>query len=84
LRDLPCWIDADTPSAEAQLAELGTRYRPELLAKLADNLADCLNPDGTFSDAERARRRALILGTQDPDGMSLIKGYLSPAARASL
>jgi hypothetical protein len=36
LRDLPCWIDADTPSAEAQLAELGTQYRPELLAKLAD------------------------------------------------
>jgi hypothetical protein len=84
-RDLPCWIDAHTPQrAKAQLAELGTQYRPDQLAKLADNLADCLNPDGTFSDADRARRRALTLGTQDPDGMSLIKGYLSSAARAAL
>ena len=84
-RDLPRGIDADTRErAGAPLAELGTQYRPELLAKLADNLADWLNPDGNFSDPERARRRALILGNQDADRMSLIKGYLSPAARAAL
>ena len=68
LRDLPCWIDAETRQcAEAKLAELGTQYRPDQLATLADKLADCRNPDGNFSDADRARRRALILGTQDAE-----------------
>ncbi len=85
LRDLPCWIDADTREhAEAQLVELGVQYRPELLAKLADKLADCLNPDGDFSDEDRAQRRSLVLAKQDRDGMSLIKGYLTPAARVAL
>ena len=45
---MPCWIDADTRQcAKAKLAELGTRYRPDQLATLADELADCRNPDGT-------------------------------------
>ncbi|MCV7261217.1 HNH endonuclease signature motif containing protein [Mycobacterium shimoidei] len=85
LRDLPCWIDADTRQrAEAQLAEFATQYRPELLAKLADKLADVLNPDGDFSDEDRARRRGLTLGKQERDGMSAIRGYLTPAARAAV
>jgi hypothetical protein len=85
LRDLPCWIDTDTRAhAEAQLAEFATQYRPEQLGKLANKLADCLNPDGDFSDEDRARRRGLMLGKQDADGMSLLRGWLTPAARAAL
>lgn len=85
LRDLPCWIDADTRAhAEAQLAEFATQYRPEQLNKLADKLADCLNPDGDFTDQDRARRRGLTLGKQDRDGMSPLRGWLTPAARAAL
>jgi Domain of unknown function (DUF222) len=85
LRELPCWVDADTRAhAEAQLADFATQYRPELLGKLADKLADCLNPDGDFSDEDRARRRGLILGKQEADGMSTLRGYLTPAARAAV
>ncbi len=85
LRDLPCWIDADTRAhAEAQLAEFGSQYRPEQLGKLATKLADCLNPDGDFSDEDRARRRGLTLGKQDADGMSPLRGWLTPVARAAL
>jgi Domain of unknown function (DUF222) len=85
LRDLPCWIDADTRAhAEAQLADFATQYRPEHLNKLADKLADCLNPDGDFDDEDRARRRGLTLGKQDVDGMSPLRGWLTPAARAAL
>jgi hypothetical protein len=85
LRELPCWIDADTRThAETQLADFATQYRPELLSKLADKLASCLNPDGDFSDEDRARRRGLMLGRQEPDGMSPLRGYLTPAARAAL
>ena len=40
--------------AEAQLADLAAQYRPDPLGKLADKLADCLNPDGNFSDEDRA------------------------------
>jgi hypothetical protein len=85
LRDLPCWIDTDTRErAEAQLAQFATQYRPEVLATLAAKLAEVLNPDGEFSDADRARRRGLTLGTQDRDGMTALRGWLTPAARAAL
>ncbi|MFZ0906263.1 MAG: HNH endonuclease signature motif containing protein [Mycobacterium sp.] len=82
---LPSWVDLTTQQqAEAKLARQGTKFRPDELAKLADKLADCLNPDGHFTDEDRARRRSLILGKQDIDGMSPIGGYLTPEARASL
>jgi hypothetical protein len=85
VQQLPCWVDAETREhAEAQLAQLATQYRPDQLTKLADRLADCLNPDGNFSDADRARRRGLTLGNQDADGMSPLQGWLTPAARAAL
>jgi uncharacterized protein DUF222 len=85
LRDLPCWVDADTRAhAEAQLADLATQYRPEQLGRLANKLADCLNPDGDFSDQDRVRRRGLTLGEQDRDGMPALRGWLTPTARAAL
>jgi Domain of unknown function (DUF222) len=47
---LPGWIDhATREQVEATLAKEGTGCRREQLAGLADTLADCLNPDGTFS-----------------------------------
>jgi hypothetical protein len=82
---LPGFIDADTREhAEAQLARLGSHFRPDQLAGLADRLADCLNPDGTYSDDDRARRRGLTLGKQEADGMSALRGWLTPEARATL
>jgi hypothetical protein len=82
---LPCDVDLETrEKAEAQLARQGGEYRPDQLAKLADKLTDCLNPDGDFTDNDRARRRSLILGKQDLDGMSPISGYLTPEARATI
>jgi Domain of unknown function (DUF222) len=82
---LPDFVDAETRvQAETQLARLGGQHRPDELAKLADKLTDCLNPDGDFTDADRARRRGLTIGRQDIDGMSAISGYLTPEARATL
>jgi Domain of unknown function (DUF222) len=43
-----------------------------------------LNPDGDFSDADRARRRHLYIGKQQADGMSEVRGLLDPQARATL
>ncbi|WP_156765524.1 13E12 repeat family protein, partial [Mycobacterium sp. 1245499.0] len=82
---LPGWIDMPTrEQAEARLATEGSRFRPEQLAGLAHTLADCLNPDGTYTDDDRARARGLTLGNQQADGMSPLRGWLTPEARATL
>ncbi|BCZ20519.1 HNH endonuclease signature motif containing protein [Mycobacterium senriense] len=82
---LPGWIDQLTRErAEADLAKQGSRYRPEQLDALADTLADCLNPDGTYRDEDRTRRRGLTLGNQQADGMSQLRGWLTPELRATL
>ncbi|KAA1251040.1 HNH endonuclease [Mycobacterium simiae] len=85
LRHLPSFVDlAMRDKAEAELATLGRRHRPDQLDKLAAKMTDCLNPDGTFTDVDRARRRGVMIGKQGPDGMSAISGYLTPEARATV
>jgi Domain of unknown function (DUF222) len=82
---LPDFVDIETRhKAEAQLARLAGEHRPDELAKLADRLTDCLNPDGDFTDVDRAKRRGITIGRQDIDGMSAISGYLTPEARATI
>ncbi len=82
---LPGWIDAVTrEQAEAKLAFEGSRFRPEQVTALAAILADCLNPDGRYTDEDRARRRGLSLGNQGCDGMSELRGWLTPEARATV
>ena len=84
-KQLPCAVDTGTrEEAEKHLADLSTRFRPDQLAILADKLSDCLNPDGTYTDEDRARRRGLMLGKQGPDGMTELRGLLTPEARAGL
>ncbi len=81
---LPDFVDIETRvKAEAQLARLAGEHRPDELAKLADKLTDCLNPDGDFTDVDRAKRRGLTIGRQDLDGMSPTSGWLTPEARAT-
>lgn len=82
---LPSWVDAPARAdAEKTLAELATKHRPDELRALAEKLADCLNPDGNFTDEDRARVRGITIGRQDADGMSAIKGLLDPPLRAAL
>jgi hypothetical protein len=82
---LPDFVDIETRCrAEADLARRAGVHRPDELAKLADTLMDCLNPDGDFTDVDRAKRRGLVIGKQDIDGMSKISGYLTPEARATI
>jgi hypothetical protein len=82
---LPDFVDVETRAkAEADLARRASQHRPDELAKLADKLTDCLNPDGDFSDVDRAKRRGITIGRQDIDGMSRISGYLTPEARATI
>jgi len=82
---LPGSVDAVTRErAEAHLARLGSGFGPEHLTGLAAMLANRLNPDGTYRDEDRARRRGLTLGHQDIDGMSELRARLTPEARATV
>jgi Domain of unknown function (DUF222) len=84
VRRLPADVDVGTREhAETHLAQLATQFGPEELAKLAGRLTDYLNPDGTYTDEDRVRRRGLILGKPDIGGMSPVRGWLTPQARAT-
>lgn len=81
---LPESVDLETcVHAEKHLAVKAAEFRPDQFAKLARRLMDCLNPDGTYTDEDRARVRGLVLGNQQADGMSRLSGWLTPEARAS-
>ena len=84
-RRLPGWVDcAARECAEAELAKLGTQFPPEQLSELARGLENVVNPDGTYTDEDRARQRRLTLGNQQADGMSALRGWISPELRATL
>jgi hypothetical protein len=57
---------------------------PTQLRAVAERLMALVNPDGEFSDADRARRRSFRIGRQQRDGMSKAEGWLTPEARAVL
>ncbi len=82
---LPVWVDLPTrDKAEAELAGVASEFGPEQLRSAAALIAALVNPDGDFSDADRARKRGITIGRQGPDGMSSISGQLTPEARATL
>lgn len=82
---LPIEVDVSTrEAAEADLADKASTYRPDELAKYTQRVMDWLHPDGEFNDEERARKRGIILGRQEYDGMSRLSGYLTPEARATI
>jgi hypothetical protein len=77
-----CVSPVDVAGAERRLVEHATKLDAGVVARLGQRIADYLNPDGLFTDDDRARRRALRLGPQGPDGMSRLSGLLDPEARA--
>ncbi|OBH58098.1 maturase [Mycobacterium colombiense] len=85
IRDLPDRVPAATvDDAERFLAGQARTLRPDQLQKLAHQCALRINPDGKFSDADRARQRGFTWCGQRPDGMSIGKLIASPELRANL
>jgi Domain of unknown function (DUF222) len=77
-----CVSPDDVTAAERTLVAQASQVDAGIVVKLGQRIADYLNPDGLFSDEDRARRRGLHLGQQGPDGMSRLTGLLDPQARA--
>jgi Domain of unknown function (DUF222) len=85
VRDLPESIPVDTvENAERFLARQAVKLRPDQLQKIAHQCALRLNPDGKFSDADRAPQRGFTWCGQRTDGMSIGKLVASPELRANL
>jgi hypothetical protein len=85
IRDLP----DETPvgiveDAERFLAEQAAVLRPDQLEKAAHRAALLINPDGKFSDADRARQRGFAWCGQRTDKMSIGKLIASPELRANI
>jgi len=77
-----CVSPSDVAEAERTLVSHARKLDAGVVARLGQRIADYLNPDGVFTDEDRARRRGLRLGPQGPDGMSRLSGFLDPEARA--
>ncbi len=85
-RDLPDHVPAtEREKAERTLAQKATALRPDQLEKVAHRLALHLNPDGKFSDEDRARKRGFAwCGGQGVDGMSVGRLIADPELRSEL
>lgn len=85
IRDLPEATAASTvEEAERFLAEQATALRPDQLEKVANRYATLINPDGKFSDEDRARQRGFTWCGQRRDGMSIARLIATPELRANL
>jgi hypothetical protein len=85
VRDLPAETPVDVVEhAERFLAEQATKVRPDQLEKAAQRCAVLINPDGKFSDADRARQRGFTWSGQRADGMSIGNLVASPELRANI
>ena len=85
-RDLPDHVPPiEVEKAEKSLAEHAVNLRPDQLDKVAHRLALHLNPDGKFSDEDRARKRGFVwCGGQQVDGMSVGRLIADPELRSEL
>lgn len=77
-----CVSPVDAADAERTLVRHAAKLDAAVVTKLGHRIADYLNPDGRFTDVDRARRRGVHLSPQGPDGMSRLTGLLDPEVRA--
>ncbi|OBF15140.1 HNH endonuclease signature motif containing protein [Mycobacterium sp. ACS4331] len=77
--DLSARVEAERLAAD----HASTMGVPDLRAAL-DRMLLWLDPDGSFNDADIQRRRGITFGKQGPDGLTELRGHLTPEARAVL
>jgi hypothetical protein len=75
---------SDRDEVEASLVRQATKSDADIVKAVAARIDEIFNPDGDYDEADRARRRGLLLGAQGRDGMSRLSGYIDPETRAYL
>jgi hypothetical protein len=79
---LPSCVSAvDRGDVEASLVREASKHDAEFVKVVGRRIDEIFNPDGHFDEADRARRRGLLLGPQGPDGMSRLSGFIDPETR---
>jgi hypothetical protein len=79
-----CVTATDRDDVEASLVREATKSDADIVAAVGRRIDEIFNPDGDYDEADRARRRGLLLGRQGRDGMSRLAGYIDPETRAYL
>ncbi len=85
LKKLPSVVSAgERVEVEASLVAEARKSDAEIVEAAAQGVDLIFNPDGDYDEADRARRRTVVLGPQGRDGMSRISGYVDPETRSYL
>ncbi|GAA5042885.1 HNH endonuclease signature motif containing protein [Nocardia callitridis] len=75
----------DVQAAEEILADFARNGTPDDISTVGEAILARLDPDGTLTDDhDRQRMRGIIVGRQRADGMSPIRGDITPTLRALL
>ena len=77
-----CVSVQDRAEVEASLVREGTKHDAAFVKIVGRKIDEIFNPDGHFDEADRARRRGMVLGPQGPDGMSRLYGWIDPETRS--
>jgi hypothetical protein len=82
----PAWVDSSRRTRfEEKLVAVAAQNAPETLRHTVNEALYLLNQDGPEPADERCRRRrGIVIGAQELDGMSRISGWLTPELRASV
>lgn len=79
---LPSCVSAtDRTEVEASLVREATKSDAEIVKAAANRIDEIFNPDGDYDEADRARRRGVVMGAQGRDGMSRLSGWIDPETR---
>ena len=76
-----CVSPEDRLEVERSLVREAAKSDAEIVKVAGRRIDEIFNPDGDFDEADRARRRGLVLGPQGRDGMSRLSGWIDPETR---
>ncbi len=76
-----CVSPEDRLEVQHSLVREAVKSDAEIVKVAGRRIDEIFNPDGDFDEADRARRRGLVLGAQGPDGMSRLSGWIDPETR---
>ncbi|HET8589766.1 MAG TPA: DUF222 domain-containing protein [Nakamurella sp.] len=82
---IPAAVDEQTRGmCRDLLLTEATRRDPDGLRQVADHIANIVDPDGTADDRDPADHAELHIGGKRPDGLTPIRGLLSPLTAEQL
>ena len=77
-----CVTPVERAEVEASLVGEAVKSDADIVKASAKAIDAIFNPDGDYDEADRARRRAVVVGPQGRDGMSKVSGWIDPETRS--